>query len=82
MPETTLANQSLRNTGFLKESQMEVSLIQDFANSVLMRFAMRIGCQFSKIYIPFCANLGRRGPLPFWAKQATGKAHHVYEKKH
>jgi hypothetical protein len=38
MPETTLANQSLRNTGFLKESQMEVSLIQGFANSVFDAF--------------------------------------------
>ena len=50
MPETTLANQSLRNAGFLKESQMEVSLIQDFADSVLMRFAMRIGCDFKNLH--------------------------------
>jgi hypothetical protein len=30
IPDTMLVNQSLRNTGFLNESQMEVLLIQDF----------------------------------------------------
>jgi hypothetical protein len=34
IPDTMLVNQSLRNTGFLKESQMEVSVFQDFAASV------------------------------------------------
>jgi hypothetical protein len=30
IPDTMLVNQSLRNTGFLNESQMEVLFIQDF----------------------------------------------------
>jgi len=48
IPETMLVNQSLRNTGFLKESQMEVSLIQDFAASVLLQLQSGFVANFQK----------------------------------
>ncbi len=48
IPDTMLVNQSLRNTGFLNESQMEVLLIQDFVALVLVQVQCGFGHEFSK----------------------------------